>query len=181
MHTRPFNGTGRDVSEIGLGCWQIGGSWGEVEEATALQILADAHDAGVTFFDTADVYGGGRSEKLIGRFLKERGLKDEVFVATKLARKGDPADPKNVTPEKFVAYTDASLKKLGVDALGLTQLHCISADLLRDGGAFDALRDLKSKGKIKAFGASVESAEEAKLCLQQDGLASLQIIFNVFR
>ena len=181
MHSRPFNDTGRDVSEIGLGCWQIGGSWGKVEEDTALQILADAHDSGITFFDTADVYGGGRSERLIGRFLNERGLKDEVFVATKLARKGDPTDPANVTPEKLEAYTDDSLKKLGVDALDLTQLHCISADLLRSSGAFDALRDLKKKGKIKAFGASVESAEEAKLCLQQEGLASLQIIFNVFR
>ena len=181
MHTRPFNGTGRDVSEIGLGCWQIGGSWGEVEEATALQILADAHDAGVTFFDTADVYGGGRSERLIGRFLKERSLKDEVFVATKLGRKGDYADPQNVSPEGVARYTDESLRNLGVNALDLTQLHCVSTDVLRDGGCFEALRGLKRAGKIKSFGASVESAEQAKICLQQEGLASLQIIFNVFR
>ena len=181
MHHRPFHGTTRKVSEVGLGCWQIGGSWGEVEESTAMQILADAYDSGVTFFDTADVYGGGRSEKLIGRFLKERGLRDEIFVATKLARKGDFTDPQNVSPESVAAYTDGSLGRLGVEALDLTQLHCISTDLLRDGAVFDVLRDLKKRGKIKAFGASVESMEEAEICMKQEGLASLQIIFNCFR
>ena len=181
MNTRPFNDTGRDVSEIGLGCWQIGGSWGEVEESTALQILADAYDSGVTFFDTADVYGGGRSEKLIGRFLKERGLTDDLYVATKLGRKGNFADVANVSPEQVTKYTDASLKNLGVESLDLTQLHCVSTDVLRDGGCFDALRDLKKEGKIKAFGASVETMEDAEICMKQPDLASLQIIFNVFR
>ena len=181
MHHRPFNGSTRQVSDIGLGCWQIGGSWGEVEESTAMQILADAQDAGINFFDTADVYGGGRSENLIGRFLKDRGLKDEIFVATKLARKGDVTDPQNVSPASIAAYTEGSLARLGVEALDLTQLHCISTDLLRDGAAFDALRNLKKQGKIKAFGASVESMEEAEICMAQEGLASLQIIFNCFR
>ena len=181
MNNRSFNDTGRDVSEIGLGCWQIGGAWGEVPEDTALEILNQAYDHGITFYDTADVYGGGRSEKLISRFLTDRDLRGKVFVATKLGRQGDAKDPANVSPEKVRDYTEQSLKRLGVESLDLTQLHCIGTDLLRDGAVFDALRDLKKEGKIKAFGASVESMEEAKLCTQHDDLASLQIIFNAFR
>ena len=181
MNHRPFGPTGRDVSEIGLGCWQIGGSWGEVSEETALALLSAAHEGGIDFFDTADVYGGGRSERLIGRFLAERSLRGEVFVATKLGRRGDPGGAANLTPEVMRRHTDDSLKNLGVEALDLTQLHCVSADALRDGAVFDALRDLRSAGKIRAFGASVESMDEAMTCLQQPGLASLQIIFNALR
>ena len=180
VNNRPFNDTGRDVSEIGLGCWQIGGAWGEVADETAMTILRTAYEGGVNFFDTADVYGDGRSEKFIARFLKDEKPSD-VFVATKLGRRGDPKSAENVSYEQLSAYTDRSLANLGVEALDLTQLHCIGTELLRDGGCFDALRRLKDDGKIKAFGASVESMEEAEICMQHDDLASLQIIFNTFR
>ena len=180
MHHRPFNGTTRQVSDIGLGCWQIGAGWGEVEEQTALDILAAAVERGIEFFDTADAYGNGRSERLIGRFLKERGLRDQIFVATKQGR-GEGNFPNNNTPEIMRRQIDGSLDRLGVEALDLLQLHTPPTEQLRDGEAFDVLRDLKQQGKIKAFGASVESMEEAELCMKQPGLSALQIIFNCFR
>ena len=165
---------------MGLGCWQLGGSdWGALDERTAFRILDAAVENGVNFFDTADVYGGGRSEELIGQFLKDhRGC--EIFVATKLGRTGQ------LYPDKYTAAglreaTEASLRRLQVDALDLTQLHCVPMEVLRQGEIFGWLRDLKTAGKIKAFGASVETVDEALLCLEQEGLSSLQIIFNVFR
>ena len=181
MNLRAFNETGRTISEVGLGCWQLGGGdWGAVSDDDALAILRASHESGVTFFDTADVYGGGRSETLIGRFLRDDKPSD-VFVATKLGRSSPPGWPENFSPPAMRAHTDASLARLGVDALDLTQLHCVPTDELRRGDVFDALRQLKAEGKIKAFGASVESMDEAQICLEQPGLASLQIIFNVFR
>lgn len=181
MNLRAFNKTGRRVSEVGQGCWQLGGGdWGAVSDDDALAILRASYESGVTFFDTADVYGAGRSETLIGRFLRDDKPND-VFVATKLGRSSPPGWPENFTPAAMRAHTDASLSRLAVDALDLTQLHCVPTDELRRGDVFDTLRQLKAEGKIKAFGASVESMEEAQLCLEQPGLASLQIIFNVFR
>ncbi len=181
MNLRAFNDTGRRVSEVGLGCWQLGGGdWGAVSDDDALAILRASHESGVTFFDTADVYGAGRSETLIGRFLRDDKPND-VFVATKLGRSSPPGPPENFTPTAMRAHTEASLSRLGVDALDLTQLHCIPTDELRRGDVFDTLRQLKSEGKIKAFGASVESMDEAQICLAQPGIAALQIIFNVFR
>ena len=174
MNSRILDNTGVQVSEVGLGTWQIGGSWGEVTEDEALDILRAAHEKGVTMFDTANVYGGGKSEKLIGRFLKESGA--EPFVATKLGRGGE-----KLTLEGLRGATEKSLGNLGVEALDLTQLHCIPTEELRRGEVFEHLRALQTEGKIKRFGASVESMEEAHLCLQQDGLSSLQIIFNLFR
>ena len=179
MKTRIFNDTGRAVSEVGLGCWQLGGAdWGNVGDAEALEILNTAADSGVTFLDTADVYGNGRSERLIGHFLRERP--DGFFVATKLGRTGD-LYPDHYTEAGVRAATEASLRRLELDAVDLTQLHCVPPAVLRDGAIFDWLRALKSEGKIHDFGASVESMEEAKICLAQEGLASLQIIFNIFR
>ena len=174
MNSRKLDSSGVAVSEVGLGCWQIGGSWGEVSEDEALQILRAAHENGVTMFDTANVYGGGKSEKLIGRFLKESGAKP--FVATKLGRGGE-----KLTLEGLRAATEKSLNNLGVESLDLTQLHCIPTAELRRGEVFEHLRALKTEGKIQRFGASVESMEEARICLQHDGLSSLQIIFNLFR
>ena len=174
MNSRILDNTGVQVSEVGLGTWQIGGSWGEVTEDEALDILRAAHEKGVTMFDTANVYGGGKSEKLIGRFLKESGA--EPFVATKLGRGGE-----KFTLEGLRGATEKSLGNLGVEALDLTQLHCIPTEELRRGEVFEHLRALQTEGKIKRFGASVESMEEAHLCLQQEGLSSLQIIFNLFR
>lgn len=180
MHTRPFASTSFPVSEIGLGCWQLGGAdWGAVDDASALAILGAAADAGINFFDTADVYGAGRSETLVGRFLKESRRKG-IFVATKLGRTA-ALYPANYTEAGLRAATEDSLRRLGVDALDLTQLHCVPTEILRRGEVFETLRRLRAEGKIRAFGASVESAEEGLLCLDQDGLASLQVIFNVFR
>jgi aryl-alcohol dehydrogenase-like predicted oxidoreductase len=179
MKTRLFNGTGRAVSEVGLGCWQLGGAeWGDVSDAEAMGILKEAADSGVTFFDTADVYGNGRSERLIGRFLRER--QKGFFVATKLGRTPD-LFPDHYTEAGVRAATEASLRRLELDALDLTQLHCVPPEVLRRGEIFGWLRTLKSEGKIHGFGASVESMEEAEACLEQEGLESLQIIFNIFR
>ncbi|MFN3648566.1 MAG: aldo/keto reductase [Armatimonadota bacterium] len=179
MEKRSFGKTGVQLGEVGLGCWQIGGSWGEVPEEQALEILRTAVESGVDFFDTADVYGDGRSERLIGRFLKE--TRAEVFVATKLGRGSDPGWPANFTLEAMRAHTEASLRRLDVEALDLTQLHCIPTEELRRGDVFGHLRTLQSEGKIRRWGASVESMDEALLCLEQEGLTSLQIIFNIFR
>ncbi|MGI4788944.1 MAG: aldo/keto reductase [Janthinobacterium lividum] len=180
MKKRVFGNAGAEVSEVGLGCWQLGGSdWGDVSGEEALSILQAAADSGVTFFDTADVYGGGRSESLIGTFLKQTTA--PVFVATKLGRAGDPGGMANYTRSAVRAHTEASLKRLGIDALDLTQLHCIPQSVLEDGEIFEWLGELQQAGKIRRFGASVESMEEAKICLAQEGLASLQIIFNIFR
>ena len=174
MNSRKLDSSGVAVSEVGLGCWQIGGSWGEVSEDEALKILRAAHENGVTMLDTANVYGGGKSEKLIGRFLRESGAKP--FVATKLGRGGE-----KLTLEGLRGATEQSLRNLGVESLDLTQLHCIPTEDLRRGEVFEHLRALKNEGKIQRFGASVESMEEAHICLQHEGLSSLQIIFNVFR
>ncbi len=174
MNSRILDSTGVEVSEVGLGCWQIGGSWGEVTEDEALRILHGAHENGVTMFDTANVYGGGKSERLIGRFLQESGA--ETFVATKLGRGGE-----KLTLDGLRGATEKSLGNLGVESLDLTQLHCIPTAELRKGEVFEHLRALQTEGKIKRFGGSVESMEEAHLCLQHDGLSSLQIIFNLFR
>jgi aryl-alcohol dehydrogenase-like predicted oxidoreductase len=180
MHRRSFGNTGVRVSEVGLGCWQIGGGqWGDVSDEQALATLAAAVDAGVDFFDTADVYGVGRSETLVGRFLKQTRAK--IFVATKLCRFPEPGGNANHSLETFRLHTEASLKRLGVEALDLTQLHCIPPDVLMTGGPFDWLRTLKKEGKIRHFGASVESMDEALYCVAQEGCASLQIIFNIFR
>jgi aryl-alcohol dehydrogenase-like predicted oxidoreductase len=180
MKQRSFGGeTSVIVSEVGLGTWQIGGSWGEVSEEESLALLRASAEKGVNFFDTADVYGDGRSERLIGRFLKE--TRDPVFVATKLGRSSQPGWPENFTLSAMRAHTEASLQRLGVEVLDLTQLHCVPTDVLRRGEIFDALRTLRQEGKIRRFGASVESMEEARICLEQEGLVSLQIIFNIFR
>ena len=179
MKTRLFGTTGFVTSEIGLGCWQLGGSdWGAVDDASCFAILSAAHDAGVNFFDTADIYGDGRSESLIGRWLKD--TRRPVFVATKLGRTGE-LYPDRYTEAGLRAATEASLKRLGVETLDLTQLHCVPTKIFRRGEVFDWLRKLRQEGKIRHFGASVESMDEADLCLRQEGLASLQIIFNVFR
>lgn len=179
MNQRAFGRESRQVSEIGLGTWQIGGNWGEVSDTSAENILATAVDQGINFFDTADVYGGGLSETRIGKFLGK--TEAEVFVATKLGRGGDPGWPGNFTREAIRTHTEASLQRLGLDALDLTQLHCVPTEVLRDGAIFEPLRELQAEGKIRRFGASVESMEEARICVHQPGLSSLQIIFNIFR
>lgn len=181
MNTRIFGKTGRVGGEVGLGTWQIGGNWGDVPDATGLAVLRTAYELGTTFFDTADVYGDGRSETLIGKFLKETRARDRLFIATKLGRRGDPGWPGNFTREVVRRHTEDSLRRLCLDALDLTQLHCVPPDVLRRGELFGWLDELKREGKIKAYGASVEAMDEALWCCAQPGCASLQIIFNIFR
>ncbi len=179
MQYRTFSNTTQKVSEIGLGTWQIGGSWGDVEDTEAHAILQMAVDNGVTFFDTADVYGDGRSERLIGDFLKSTNA--DIFVATKLGRGGSPGWPENFELDTMRAHAQASAKRLGVDTLDLIQLHCIPTEVMREGVVFDHLRTLQSEGVITHFGASVESVEEGLICLEQEDLSSLQVIFNIYR
>lgn len=181
MNTRIFGQTGRIVGEVGLGCWQIGGNWGDVPDETALAVLRTAYEQGTTFLDTADVYGSGRSETLIGNFLRETRARDRLFIATKLGRRGDPGWPANFTREVVRRHTEDSLRRLGVDAVDLTQLHCVPSEVLMRGELFGWLEELRREGKIRAYGASVESMDEALWCCAQPGCASLQIIFNVFR
>ena len=179
MHKRPFGPDKKMVSEVGLGTWQIGGSWGTVEDKTAMEILRTATQAGITFFDTADVYGDGRSERFIGKFLKDHP--EKVFVATKLGRGSSPGWPQNFTPEAMIKHTENSLSRLGLERIDLIQLHCVPKEVLADGAVFDVLRELKSQGKIADFGASVETVDEGLICLKEKGIASLQVIFNIYR
>ena len=179
MKTRIFGQSGRVVSEVGLGTWQIGGNWGDVTEEVALATLQAAVDAGTTLLDTADVYGGGRSESLIGRFLKTN--RTPLYVATKIGRSSPPGWPQNFTSDTMRAHTEACLSRLGVDTVDLVQLHCIPFEVLKRGEVFETLRELKREGKIRDFGVSVESMEEAAFCVREEGVAALQIIFNLFR
>ncbi len=178
MKSRQLGQQGFDVSEVGLGCWQLGSDWGAVSEESSLAILAAAVDNGVTFLDTADVYGNGLSETIIGQFLRQ--CQNPVKVATKFGRK-DGMFPNGYTEEALRRATGGSLERLDVDSLDLVQLHCIPTEVLRKGDVFDWLRRLQQDGLIQQFGASVESVEEGLICLQQEGLLSLQVIFNLFR
>jgi len=180
MHHRHFTPSGPPVSEVGIGTWQLGGSeWGDLDDDTAQQILDVSYDQGVTFYDTADIYGQGRSETLIGRFLKRRNLAGNVFVATKLGRR--LGYPDGYSKELFEQCVDESLQRLGVDTLDLIQTHCIPDDWMRRDETWGWLDELKSKGKIQRYGACVETMDEALTCLSKPGVQSLQIIFNVFR
>ena len=180
MRERPFDDTGVSVSEIGLGAWQLGGAeWGEVSKEDSLLTLQAAVENGIDFFDTADVYGLGRSEELIGKFLRDST--EKIFVATKLGRFPNPGWPQNFSLDAFRAHAEASLRRLGVEVLDLIQLHCLPIELLRQGEVFEWLRQLRQEGKIRHFGVSVESMEEAQISLEQPDLTSLQIIFNIFR
>ncbi|MBT5029415.1 MAG: aldo/keto reductase [Nitrospinaceae bacterium] len=167
------------VSEIGLGTWQLGADWGHVDDSTAHKILATAVENGVNFFDTADCYGEGLSETRLGKFIKT--LSTEVVIATKIGRFPHPGGLENFSLDQFRKHTENSLRRLGVDALDLTQVHCPPTELIQQGDIFEWLKILKQEGKIKQFGLSVESMHEAQLCLQEEGVASLQIIFNVLR
>ena len=180
MKYRDFKGT--PIAEVGLGTWQLGcADWGNVNEQDALNILQAYTDAGGNFIDTADVYGMGMSEQIIGKFLKTANR--EQHVATKLGRRHDGGNgwPQNFTYDAMKRHVEDSLKHLDIPQLFLEQLHCIPTAEMRSGKVFDHLRKLQQQGLIKHFGASVETSEEALICLEQEGLASLQIIFNLFR
>lgn len=180
MNYRTFKDT--EISEVGLGTWQLGSAdWGNVNKQDALAILQSFVDHGGNFIDTADVYGMGISESIIGEFLKTQRIK--LYVATKLGRRHDVKGgwEENLTYDAVKANVEKSLENLGLSKLFLEQLHCIPTEYLREGKIFDHLRKLQAEGLIEHWGASVETSEEALICLQQEGLASLQIIFNLFR
>ncbi len=180
MKTRVLGKTGATISEIGFGAWQIGGSWGDVSEADGKRALHAALDAGVTFIDTADVYGDGRSEKIIAAVLNERGG-DKPFVATKAGRRLNPHVAEAYTGENIEAFIDRSLANLGVETLDLVQLHCPPTEVYYRPELFGALDRLVTKGKIRHYGVSVEKVEEALKAIEYPGVATVQIIYNIFR
>jgi aryl-alcohol dehydrogenase-like predicted oxidoreductase len=179
MEQRTAGRIGRTVSVIGLGTWQLGADWGEVDEKDALAVLDAATESGVTFLDTADVYGDGRSERLIGQFLASNpGL--PLTVATKMGRRV-ALDPALYTLDNFRGWTDRSRANLGVDVLDLVQLHCPPAAVYSTDGVYDALDTLVAEQRIAAYGVSVETCDEALTAIARPGTASVQIILNAFR
>jgi aryl-alcohol dehydrogenase-like predicted oxidoreductase len=179
MEQRPLGRTGADVSVIGLGTWQLGGDWGDVDDDAAEEVLGAALDAGVTLLDTADVYGDGRSEERIRKALAPRG--DRPFVATKAGRRADPFEAAQYTPENLRAWIDRSRRNLGVDTLDLVQLHCPPPATYEDDRVYDTLDTLVAEGAIAAYGVSVETVAEGMRALARPGVQSLQVILNIFR
>jgi aryl-alcohol dehydrogenase-like predicted oxidoreductase len=179
VEQRVLGRTGRSVGVIGLGAWQLGADWGTVDEDTALATLTAAVDAGVTFIDTADVYGDGRSEKLIGRFLADRPG-HALTVATKMGRRL-PQDPAIYTVDNMRAWTDRSRANLGVDTLDLVQLHCPPTAVYAADSVFDDLDTLVSERRIAAYGVSVETCDEALAAIARPAVATVQIILNMLR
>ncbi|MGV8965573.1 MAG: aldo/keto reductase [Cellulomonas sp.] len=182
MDTRVLGRTGRAVSVVGLGCWQLGADWGDVGQDEALAVLAGAVDAGVTFLDTADVYGDGRSETLIGQFLAQRATGGaDLTVATKMGRRADPHVADAYTLDAFRAWTDRSRANLGLDTLDLVQLHCPPTEVFSREATYDALDTLVEEKRIAAYGVSVETVAEALTAIARPHVATVQIVFNVFR
>ncbi|MGU3643960.1 aldo/keto reductase [Microbacterium sp. C23T] len=179
MQQRALGRTGRSVSAIGLGTWQLGADWGAVTEEDATAVLAASVDEGVTLFDTADVYGDGRSESIIGRFLAARPGHG-ITVATKMGRRL-AQEPENYKPENFRAWTDRSRANLGVDTLDLVQLHCPPTPVIEDDATYDALDALVADGAIAAYGVSVETTAQALAAIARPNVTNVQIIFNPFR
>jgi aryl-alcohol dehydrogenase-like predicted oxidoreductase len=180
MRARIFGRTGREVSEIGFGAWAIGASWGEVDESDAIAALHAALDSGMTFIDTADVYGDGRSERLIARVVKERGG-TAPFIASKAGRRLPQQSVEGYSYDNLRGWIDRSLQNLGVETLDLVQLHCPPTDLYYHPEVFGALDRLVAEGKIRNYGVSVERVEEALKAIEYPGVVSVQIIFNIFR
>jgi aryl-alcohol dehydrogenase-like predicted oxidoreductase len=176
MNHRKLGKTGYEVSEIGLGCWQLGGDFGPVGDEEARAILKQARSLDVNFWDTADVYGGGQSEARIGEYRDRKG----VIVATKVGR-NDTLFPNRYTRKNVKESLAGSLQRLDVETLDLAQLHCVPRPVLDDGEIFNIMDDLRDEGLMRHYGASVESVEEGLLCLRHEGVATLQTIFNLFR
>jgi aryl-alcohol dehydrogenase-like predicted oxidoreductase len=179
MEQRVLGKTGRAASIVGLGTWQLGADWGSVTESDALAVLRAAVESGVTFLDTADVYGDGRSERIIGRFLADNPGHD-IVVATKMGRRVEQV-PENYTLANFRAWTDRSRANLGVDRLDLVQLHCPPTPVYYSDAVYDALDALVAQERIAAYGVSVETCEQALAAIAHPGVATVQIIFNAFR
>jgi aryl-alcohol dehydrogenase-like predicted oxidoreductase len=179
MVYRELGRTGWKVSTISFGAWAIGGTWGEVDDKESLAALHRALDLGVNFFDTADVYGDGRSENLLARLRKER--KEEMYIATKAGRRLSPHRARGYNRDNLTSFVDRSLKKLETDAIDLLQLHCPPTDVYYMPEVFAVLDDLTRAGKIRYYGVSVEKVEEALKAIEYPGVQSVQIIFNMFR
>jgi aryl-alcohol dehydrogenase-like predicted oxidoreductase len=179
MEQRPLGRTGADVGVVGLGTWQLGGDWGDVDDDTAADVLDAALDAGVTLLDTADVYGDGRSEVRIRQAVVARS--ERPFVATKAGRRADPFEAAQYTPENLRAWIDRSRRNLGVDTLDLVQLHCPPPAVYSDQRVYDALDALVEDGAIAAYGVSVETVAEGLTALEHPGVQTVQVILNVFR
>lgn len=180
QHTRPFGRTGWNVADIGFGAWAIGGSWGDVDEAQARDALRAALEAGTNFIDTADVYGDGRSERIIRDVLK--GWQDQrPIVATKAGRRLSPHVADGYNRKNLEAFIDRSLQNLGVETLDLVQLHCPPTEVYYRPEVFEALDALVAAGKIRHYGVSVEKVEEALKAIEYPGVESVQIIYNIFR
>ncbi len=179
MKYRQLGRTGMNVSEISFGAWAIGASWGKVDDKESLAALHKAVDWGVNFIDTADVYGMGRSEKLIARLLKER--KETIYVATKAGRKLDPHVADKYTPQNIRRFVDDSLKNLELQTLDLLQLHCPPMAVYYTPELFYALDEMVKSGKLRNYGVSVEKVEEALKAIEFPGVKTIQLIFNMFR
>jgi len=180
MEYRPLGRTGMSVSAISFGAWAIGGSWGAVDDEQSMRALHAAVDAGVNFIDTADVYGDGRSERLVARLRRERPG-ETIYVATKAGRRLPVQTPGGYTRDNLVAWIDRSLRNLETDAIDLLQLHCPPTPVFSDPGVYGVLDDLVAAGKLRHYGVSVERVDEALAAVRWPGVKSVQIIFNMFR
>ena len=179
MKFRKFADLNWNVSEIGLGCWAIGSEWGEVSEIDARNVLKTSLDKGVNFFDTADVYGDGRSEKFVGELIKSTS--ETIYVATKSGRRLDPHTAKGYNIKNIESFIDRSLINLGVDCIDLLQLHCPPSEICPKKETYEMLDEIVKKGKISYYGVSVEKVSEAMDAIQFPNVKSIQIIFNIFR
>jgi len=180
MKYREFGKTGWNVSEVGLGTWALGSdAWGDVDESQALKTLEEALERGINFFDTADVYGDGTSEKRISKVLDETD--ERVYVATKFGRRLEPHKAEKYNKDNLERHLDRSLENLGVDMIDLVQLHCPPTDVYYKPEVFEAMEEFVEKGKIQYYGVSVEKVEEGLKAIEYPNLTSVQIIFNIFR
>ena len=179
MKFRNFSNVGWQVSEIGLGCWAIGSEWGEVTPEDARDVLKTSLDKGINFFDTADVYGDGRSEKFVGELIKS--TKEKIYVATKAGRRLNPHTPEGYNLKNIEEFIDRSLINLGVDCIDLLQLHCPPSETCARKETYDMMEEIVKKGKIANYGVSVEKVSEAMDAIQYPNVKSIQIIFNIFR
>lgn len=179
MNYRKLGRTGWDVSEISFGSWAIGGTWGEVNDKDSLEALNKALDRGINFFDTADVYGDGRSERLLAKLKNNRD--NEFYIATKAGRRLDPHTAEGYNRKELSAFIERSLINLQTDCIDLLQLHCPPTNIYYMPEVFEILDDLVIEGKIKYYGVSVEKVEEALKAIEFPNVQTVQIIYNMFR
>jgi aryl-alcohol dehydrogenase-like predicted oxidoreductase len=179
MKYRKFSDLGWSVSEIGLGCWGIGGNWGDVTESEARELLKKALDKGVNFFDTADVYGDGRSEKFLGELIKSTS--EKIFVTTKSGQRLQPHTPGGYNLKNFEEFIDRSLTNLGIDCIDLLQLHCPPSQICSKKETYEMMDEIVKKGKIAYYGVSVFKISDAMQAIQFPNVKSIQIVFNIFR